>query len=200
MKRFLIILLAIYPIFLFGQQNEMNFELPLYKMDLPVDEETGLITFVYVFKAENSTKEGLYYKALDWFTEKYNAVDQVLWINDKENGELFGKPFTDIMILEAGMGEMEKMYYTIRIYLKEGRYKCVVTDIQYQSYPSEFDQFPDRYAAESIIISELYKKKGKVRSTNLQYKEKTISSVRSLVMDLQQAMNSISVTANSDDW
>ena len=200
MKRILIILLAIYPVFLFGQQNEVNFELPLYKMDLPVDEETGLITFVYVFKAENSSKEGLYYKALDWFTEKYNAVDQVLWINDKENGELIGKPFTDIMILEAGMGEMEKMYYTIRVYLKEGRYKCIITDIQYQSYPSEFDQFPDRYAAEAIIISELYKKKGKVRSTNLQYKEKTISSIRSLVMDLQQAMNSISVTANSDDW
>ena len=200
MKQILITFLAINSVVLFAQSVDVNFEMPLYKMDLPVDEETGLITFVYVFKAEDSSKDGLYFKALDWFTEKYNAVDQVLWINDKENGEFIGKPFTDIMILEAGMGEMEKMYYTIKIYLKDSRYKCVITDIQYQSYPSEFDPYPERFAAEPIIIDELYKKKGKVRSTNLQYKEKTISSIRSLVMDLQQAINSISVTANSDDW
>jgi len=113
---------------------------------------------------------------------------------------LIGKPFTDIMILEAGMGELQKMYYTIRIYLKDGRYKCVITDIQYQSYPNEFEPYPERFAAEPIIIKNLYKKKGRVRNSNLQYKEKTISSIRSLVLDLQQTMDNISVTASSDDW
>jgi len=169
-------------------------------MDLPIDEETGLISFVYVFQSENSSKDGLYNKAQDWFTQKYNAVDQVLWINDKENGELIGKPFTDIMILEAGMGELQKMYYTIKIYLKEGRYKCVITDIQYQSYPNEFEPYPERFAAEPIIITNLYKKKGKARNSNLQYKEKTILAVRSLIIDLQIAMNNITIAASSDEW
>lgn len=200
MKNLIIIFLIGLPTFLFGQQNEVNFELPLYKTNLPVNVETGSITFVYIFNAVDQSKDELYKSARNWFDEKYNASDLVLQIADSSSGVLYGTAFTDIIVLEGGMGEPEKMYYTIEVNVKDGKFKCVITDIMYQAYASEYDQYPEIYRAEPIIIDNLYKNNGKIKSTNLQYKENTMLLIRSLVIDLQDAMNKISYSENIRDW
>lgn len=200
MKRILIILLTVLPSVLFGQKEEINVELPLYKMELPINEETGLISFVYVVQVNDLSKDELYSRAREWFTVKYNSADAVLQMEEKENGLLIGYAFTDMTIMEAGLGDIEKMYYTIKIYTKDGRYKCVITDIRFQSYESEYDLYPDVFSAEHLMIDELYKSNGKVRNKNLEYKEKTIISVRSLAIDLQNAMYKENFSAEGDDW
>jgi hypothetical protein len=200
MKKILFILLAIHPILVFAQQNETAYELPLYKMDLPIDTGTGLITFTYMFHESDILKDELFDNALDWFSTRYNAVEKVLVINDKENGKMVGKPFTDFLVIEAGLGQLEKMYYTIKIDIKDGKYSCEITDIKYQLYPSEHNLDPEKYSAEEVIIKNLYKNNGKVRSANLQYKENTIKSIQSLVLGLQQAMNPDIIPTGNEDF
>lgn len=200
MKHFVIILIVVLPSLLFGQQEEANYELPNYKMELPINEETGLISFVYVVQVNGISKNELFSRAQIWFSNKYNSVDHVLRMVEKKNGILMGYAFTDMTIMEAGLGELEKMYYTIKIYVKDGRYKCVITDLRFQSYASEFDLYPDIFSAEHLMIDELYKSNGKVRSKNVEYKEKTIAAVRSLAIDLEKAMYNENFTAEGDEW
>jgi hypothetical protein len=142
----------------------------------------------------------LFSRAENWFDGRYNAVDKVLVVNNKENGELVGKPFTDLMIFEVGLGKPVKMFYTISIIVEDNKYNCAITDIRYQSYSSEYNTDPDISNAEDMIIKDLYKNNGKIRSANLQYKEKTITSIQSLVLSLQQAMSKASGTASINDY
>jgi hypothetical protein len=196
MKQIFILLLAIFPIILFGQNNETNYELPLYNTDLSVDEESGLITFVYTFNVTDISQDELFTRAENWLDVRYNAVEKMLIINDKQNGELVGKAFTDLMIVKAGIGKLEKMYYTIKIHVEDEEYNCIITDISFQSYTSEHNSDPETYTAEEALIEDLYKNNRKARSANIQYKENTIISIQSLVFGLQQAMNPISATAS----
>ena len=200
MKHVLIILIAVLPTLLFGQQEEKNFELPLFKMDLPINEHTGLISFVYVVEVNDVPKDELYSRAVEWINVKYNAEGDILQMEDKEKGMLIGYAFTDMTIIEVGLGEIEKMYYSIKIFVRDGRYKCVITDIRFQSYASEYDLYPDIFSAEHLMIDELYNKKGKIRSKNMEYKEKTITAVRSLAQDLQNAMVKEKYAAEGDEW
>jgi hypothetical protein len=200
MKNFLIIFLALNTYTLFAQHDEMTYELPLYRMDLSVDEETRLILFDYQFQEVNVSKNELFRRAENWFDGRYNAVDKVLVVNNKESGELVGKPFTDLMIFEVGLGKPVKMFYTISIIVEDNKYNCAITDIRYQSYSSEYNTDPDINNAEDMIIKNLYKNNGKIRSANLQYKEKTITSIQSLVLSLQQAMSKASGTASINDY
>jgi hypothetical protein len=199
MKQILILLLAIFPIILFGQNNEINYELPLYNIDLPVDEESGLIAFVYTFNVTNVSQDELFARAENWLDVRYNAVEKMLIINDKQNGELVGNAFTDLMIVKAGIGKLEKMYYTIEIKIEDEKYKCVITDIHYLSYISEYNSDPEIYTAEEALIDDLYKNNRKARSTNIQYKENTILSIQSLVFGLQQAMNPSGISISIGD-
>lgn len=194
MKRLLFVSLLIMTIKLsFGQAGE------IYELELPVNEQ-GLIDYTDVIQVEDVTKDELYSRAREWFVTCYNSAEDVLQMDDKESGKLIGKAFKDIIIQSMGIPVKIKMYYTISIYLKDGRYKYSISDIEYQGYADANIPNPPRVPAEGTIIHMLYKKSGKPRAINKQYKEETIVSMNALILDLKQNMTESDLLNEEDDW
>lgn len=195
MKRIILLFttLAIYTIS-YSQED-------LYKQKLPLDKDFN-INFNDVVEVDSVPSDELYSRAREWFVDTYKSADDVLQMEDKESGKLLGKAYTDIYVLSIGMRIKIKMYYTIKVFTKEGRYKYQVTDIHYQGYPSQYSSNPPKTPAEKMIKDDnLYKPNGKPRKVIKTYKEETIKSINNLVANLSKVMDKPSEGADDeDDW
>lgn len=98
--------------------------------EMPIDKETKLISYTEVVQLEGTpTKDELYERAKEWFARYYKSSNNVLQIDEKENGKLVGKAALRVYIRSMGADyEGGIVSYTISVYVKEGRYKYEITD------------------------------------------------------------------------
>jgi hypothetical protein len=116
-------------------------------------------------------------------------------MDDKESGKLIGKGFQKIN-LKSGRAQM---WYTISIYLKDGRYKIEISDFIYKSPTGA--QYPWTAAAEESITDEkVYKKNGKPRSTQAGYKSKTVEEAFKIIQSIINGMGEKPAVGNEGDW
>jgi len=165
-------------------------------LNLPIDPETKKITFTEVVIVDSTTtKDQLFERAQDWFVKAYGSGKEVIQLADKELGKIIGKA-----LIPFGK-DMGYIYYTISIYVKDGKYKYVLTDFYHKSCwfvdamynygPCEncFDPNPD------VVISRSFDK--------LFYdgaRLHIISSTATLIPNLKAAMKAKSVLQDKDDW
>ena len=189
MKNLLLtLIISIIAISSYGQTKETE----LYKRELPVDSKTGLIAFTEVVEVKNISKNALYLRAREWFIDTYKSSKDVLQMDDKESGVLIGNAINTIYISSLGAKVKMELYYSIKISVKEGRYKYIITDMKYGRHGG---------AARKMIIDYLYKKNGKLVKTSKSYKEETITSMDGLILRLKKAMDSTSAAdVSDDDW
>ena len=167
--------------------------------ELKVDEN-GRVYFEEVVDAETVTKNELYSRAKEWFFNTYKSAEDVLELEDKEAGKLIGKAFNTIPIKTAFGISNTRMWYTIKLYFKEGRYKMVLSEIYYQSEPSEQDLSPDKRICEDWLIKWMFKKNGKARKVAVEHKLKTINSANALFSRIKESLEKpLGVSAGSDD-
>jgi hypothetical protein len=106
--------------------------------DVPVVfplNEAGKIVFTEVIEMPNITKDALYTRAYEWFAKAFNSANNVIQMQDKENGKIVGKgSFGDINVsVVLGMATVYgNVKFTISIYLKDGKYKYEVTDFYHE--------------------------------------------------------------------
>ncbi len=114
MKKLLIIL-AILPTLLFGQEN----------VSLPMNN--GIIEYSKIVQVENKTKSEIYLLVKEWISDNHKSTKYVTDLDDKEAGSLIIK---DLSFLSQKIG---KKYYavnvnqTIKVEIKEGRFKVTIT-------------------------------------------------------------------------
>jgi len=197
MKKILIIILFIYSAILcYGQESIFN--------------DKGKLEYSEVINTNdsNNSKELVFLKAKSWFVETYNSSKAVLEIEDKELGVLMGKPLTHLYI-SIGMGSIFKtrMYYTIKVQVKKGRCKISIYNIYYKSYSSYTNgvRIPEQisYPEQWFAKDNLYKKNGKIKKINIQYKEKTIKNMKDLIASFETFMkkdSTIIENNQTDDW
>lgn len=166
--------------------------------DLPLDED-GVITFSDVIQVPNSTKSSLYSAGREWFVETFKSADDVLQMEDRESGKLLGKGFSKIYVGGGIAITDTKLYYTIKLYFKEGRYKYEITNLYYLASPNRYNLSPQRQPAESVIIDNLYKPNGKIRNLNAQYKTETQNEIKALIESIRISLAK-SVESGDDDW
>lgn len=127
-KIFLLLLLSI-PIISFSQKSKKN------KNDkdsvvqiMPLVD--SMVVYTEVVKADSITKEELYNRAKRFFVENYKSANDVVQLDDKENGEIIGKGIFKVMYNQgiAGM-QPTSVYHTISVAVKEGRYKYEIKDL-----------------------------------------------------------------------
>ncbi|MEI8203521.1 MAG: DUF4468 domain-containing protein [Bacteroidota bacterium] len=109
--------------------------------NLPVDEDTKLITYKEVVK-ETGTVDELYIRALAWINKTFPNPTDVTQIRDRANGKLEGiarfkihKTLPDGSKVDHGV-----ISYTFTIEGKEGRYRYTFTKFNLKSmsyYPLE---------------------------------------------------------------
>jgi hypothetical protein len=116
-----------------AQQKLMNI--------LPVKESK--VNYSEVITVDSASKDVLYNRAKRWYVDVYNSAQNVIQLDDKENGEIVGKGNFDVYWNMGALVGTEKVaiYHKLSIFLKDGRYKYEIADlivhIQLHEYPIE---------------------------------------------------------------
>ena len=194
MKKLLVILLCI-PMIGFGQ---IQYNDTLYKMELPLNQESNLIEFDEVVKVVGVSKSELYSRAREWFAIKFNSANSVIQMDDKDSGKIIGKGLSDIIILFMGSKTKEMLHYTISLYIKEGRYRIKMTNFYFQVYPDSGVDNISKMTAESTIIDMLYNRRGKPYKANKTRKEQLLMKSSHIIADFERSMKN--TTKDEDDW
>ncbi len=119
-----------------------NMSIAQEAVDLPIDEETQLITYSSVVDAQGS-KYLLFDKAFRWFHSYYKNPTNVVREKNKEAGEINGIGRFKIMNPPGKKGPQTMggiVNYKISINFKDGRYKYEISNINWKQtsyYPIE---------------------------------------------------------------
>ncbi len=163
---------------------------------LPRDEN-GNVLFSEAIQADSIKANVLYGNAKLWFADTFKSAKDVIQVDDKESGRVVGKAWQDIYIKVLGMPSATKLWFTISVQLKDGRYKVDMYDMKYEQYPSQYDRNPSPQPIESWFkVESYYKSNGKARSINESYKEETEKAWLGIKESIKKGM----IKAKKDDW
>jgi hypothetical protein len=93
---------------------------------LPIDPQTHRITYEGVVEVPGVSKSDLFTRANAWVVHAYRSANDVVQMQDKEAGQLIVKGLTRVSI--GGV-----VRHTLTIYVKDGRYKYVLTDLTHDA-------------------------------------------------------------------
>lgn len=88
----------------------------------------------------NATKDKLYIKANEWMAKKYVSSKAVIQMQDKEAGKIVGKAIMDVHNQAGPSYNYETVDYIITIDVKEGKYRCVLSNFSHSG--GVFDHKP----------------------------------------------------------
>ena len=94
----------------------------------PKDATTGLIDYTDVVPAEGVQQAELFKRGKIWIASTFKSAKEVIQAEDKDAGFIVAKGFSPIIIKAVGIGNAEKLYYTIKLNYKDGRYKYELTE------------------------------------------------------------------------
>jgi hypothetical protein len=153
--------------------------------DIPKDER-GIITFEKIITVENKTQKELYLLARTWFAEKFRSANNVIQMDNEESGVIIGKGSSEIYIVAIGIPVKFTMYFTLKIFAREGRSRLILTDIYYENY-NEGKLI--RNSAEDMMLSKKsLRKDGTPKNINNQYREQTIASKQKIFKSIENSL------------
>ena len=160
--------------------------------DLPLKD--GKIIYTEVVSIEGRNQDELYASAREWIAKAFNSANNVIQMEDKDNGKIVGKALNSVthrgLGLEHPSGEI---HYTISIASKDGRYKYEITDFYHTGNGTGV---PDYGNCESFIEPErrIYRKAFHHYLTQLD------DNTKLLIASLKQSMESDKVESVTEDW
>jgi len=98
------------------------------------------LTYTEVIEVESVSQNHLYNRAKLWFATAYNSSNDVLQIDNKEDGELIGKALVlyEQTFLSGSAQTKGPINYTIKVFVKEGRYKYEISDFIHNPYGNDY--------------------------------------------------------------
>ena len=89
-----------------------------------------VLTYTEVIQVDSVTNIELYNRAKLWFATVYNSSNDVLQLENKEEGQLIGKAIMKYnpTVLSGSETTKGSIKYTIKIFVKDGRYKYEISD------------------------------------------------------------------------
>lgn len=121
------------------------------RKSLPIDQSTGLITFSEIVAADGTAKTELYARAKVWFADNFNSAKAVIQTDEKEAGVLIGRAWSDISVSTPFGGAANKLWYSVRISCKDGRYKYDISNFGEQGRITTTNLHPDIIPAEKSL-------------------------------------------------
>jgi hypothetical protein len=132
MKRILLLcamVLSMVPVF--GQSaTEMLAEIE-GKWELDNNEN---VTFTRVIEVPGVSKDDLYTRVLSYFTYNYNSGDDVVQIQDKEQGLIVGKGiYSEVHVGISLYKTIVDVYHILRVDIKDGRLRAMISLTEYRN-------------------------------------------------------------------
>lgn len=96
------------------------------------------LKYTEVVKIDSVLSNELYNRASLWFATAYNSANDVLQMDDKDKGQIIGKANIIYKPKVFSGSEQTKgsIKYTIKIFVKDGRYKYEISDFIHVPYGS----------------------------------------------------------------
>ncbi len=94
------------------------------------------MTYEKVIQAENLDKTSIYVALRAWFSETYNSAKSVIQMEDKDAGLIIGNATRKYN--HGGLSYLcyeGYLKYTIKVQIKDGRYRAEITDIRHEVLP-----------------------------------------------------------------
>lgn len=146
-----------------------------FQESLPL--ENGKVVYTEVIKIDDLSKSDLYKRAKKWVVLNYKSANDVIQLDDKEDGIIIAKGTFGIRYYTRN----PKIEHTLQIETKNGRFKYTISNFIYndnQGYTFFIENFPKGWA-------------GKKKLYRLIDEE-----VNKIISNLKQSMNS----EEKDDW
>jgi hypothetical protein len=123
------------------------------QVSLPIDSITQRITYTEIIKLDSTyTKDQLYSIIREWTSKSFKSSQDVIQMDDKENGKLIIKALFPTYYKLLGMNAWQgDIYFTFSIYIKDGRYKYEVTNFNHVGGTRRGETFPTLGSCESLI-------------------------------------------------
>lgn len=183
MKRILFILLSILTLNGLHAQDKLLEILPL---------KDGKVTYSDVNQVPGASKEELYTRAKRWFIDTYHSGKDVMQHSDKESGEIIGKGFfEDTWGVTFYSNQEVKVWQTIQIQMKEGRYKYKIYDFRMKYFVSS-----SQYTSASTVDVPLEEWNKEREANSQKFYRKIDKQVNRLIESIEEAME----TQIDDDW
>ncbi|HNP08091.1 MAG TPA: DUF4468 domain-containing protein [Cyclobacteriaceae bacterium] len=152
----------------------------------------GKVNFNETVTVNGASQNDLFLKSKEFFVNTYQSPKDVVQMEFDEAAVIIGKAYIDINLIVLTVVVETKMWYSIKIQSKEGRYRYEIYDINYEG------EYANSTAEEWFDVSSYYKKNGKERNVNAQYKEKT-TNANMLIDQVKTSMGS-NTLKTTDDW
>ncbi len=143
----------------------------------PVDETTGKITYTDVVEIEGATASQLFERAKKWFPLEQGSPREIKFADNSKN-EIWGECSFPVVMNGASI----EVDYTLKIKLKDGRYKYIATSFTADHGSDYQTTFEDRMMPNKREIYDV-----------------TNDRMKALFKDLKAAMSTSFETKN-EDW
>lgn len=160
------------------------------------------LNFSEVIQVEGVSKSELHERAFNWFINTFRNANNVIQVNDKENGQITAKALLNYTpSFLVGSGPVKGyISYTVSIYSKDGRYKYEITDFYHD--PTG----PNKKSVGIITDDEIYPGEEK-KQANQKWMNETWSDIKSqieannalLILGIKKNMIKVSEYKN-EDW
>lgn len=99
-------------------------------LNLSVSGQGHPVSYTEVVELENISADVLFKRAKVWFATAYNSANDVIQLDDDDTNQIIGKATMQYnpTILYASKQTGGRINYTIKVFVKEGRYKYIITD------------------------------------------------------------------------
>lgn len=135
------------------------------------------VVYTEVVKVDSMNKKELYNRAKKWVVLKYKSTNDVIQLDDKEDGIIIGKANFGIRYYSR----KPTIAHTLQIETRDGRYKFTISNFIYSDIQNDkftVEEFPKSWAGKKKLYRTLDEK------------------VKSIIADLKKSME----TELKDDW
>lgn len=107
-------------------QKEIEIPYP----QVPIDENTNLVTYKEVVQQANATPTELYDRAMTWVKKFYKNTTEVIKSSNREQGVIELRSSVRIYVVKEDGKMIFKniVYYNMKIECRPGRYRYIITD------------------------------------------------------------------------
>ena len=157
----------------------------------PVPYIDGKVKYSEVVSIDGNTAGQLYGKAKLWFAAAFKSAQDVIQLDDKENGNLLGK---GIIVQDQvnGLTNIRKTWrFTVKIQVKDGRYRAEVYDITYtfEMPGNNIGAGPSHINVDEYFVNpRIYSKKGTLKDAAATFAEETNGHMNGILASIKKSL------------
>ena len=160
---------------------------------IPRNPSNGEVYYSAVVQAEGMSQNDLYLRGKIWIINVFNSPKDVMTTEEKDVGIIICKGYTLESVQTLGQTIPVRMYFTVKMAAKEGRYKYDIMNIYFIPYATADNPAPEKISVQDCLNT-AYRPNGKPYYLSQQYSNIIINKAALLEVNVRKALS------KGEDW